>query len=141
LTNRLSVLVVTTLVALLPQSSEAQRRDKAEALDFLLFLQSVASQKMARVCERGVPGYRQQFDDLYSRWLAKHRARVARGESTFRKALEKKDQPYTDRAKLESIQNAMAELAQSPRDTSPITLDEQRKEVCEQILAELDAGL
>jgi hypothetical protein len=108
--NRFRVLVVVALVTMLPASSWAQRRDKAVALDFLLFLQSVAAQKTARVCERGVPGYRQQFDDLYARWLAKHGARVARGESSFREALQKKDQPYTDRAKLESIERAMAEL-------------------------------
>ncbi len=140
--NRLSALVVLALVVVaLPAPIAAQRRDKAEALDFLLFLQSVASQRMARVCARGVPGYRQQFDDLYARWSAKHGARIAHGESIFQAALKKTDQPYTDRAKLEQIDKAVAELKQSPIETSPITLDGPRKELCEENLAELDAGL
>lgn len=139
--NRVAALVLVTLVVTLPAPSMAQRRDKTDAQAFLMFLQSVAAQRTARMCERGVPEYRQRFDDLYARWSAKHRGRIAQGESVFREALSKKDQPYTDRSKLEQIEKAIAELAQSPSETSPITLDDHWKAGCEENLAELDAGL
>ena len=106
-----------------------------------MFLQSVAAQRLARLCERGVPGYRQQFDDLYARWSAKHGPSIARGEAAIRAALAKRDQPYTDYAKLEEIEKAVLELKQRPTDTSPLTLDGHRKAVCDENLAELDAGL
>jgi hypothetical protein len=131
---------VVALLLALPSVGAAQRRDKSQAYDFLLFLQSVASQRMARMCERGVPGYREQFDDRYARWSAKFGARIARGESALRDALQRND-PYTDRATLEQIEKAVAELAQSPSDTSPITLDEHGKALCDRILTELDTGI
>jgi|SRR5262245_3652679 len=139
--NRVLAVALVTFFATLPAPGAAQPRDKAAAYDFLLFLQSVAAQRTARMCERGLPGYRQKFDDLYGQWSARHRAGIERGESTFRKALAEKDQPYTDRAKLEQLEKAVAELAQSPQETGPLTLDDRTKSLCDEILAELDAGL
>jgi hypothetical protein len=137
--NRVPVLVLALALAVSTPSAEG--RDTSEAYDFLIFLQSVAAQRTARMCERGLPAYRQKFDDLYGRWSAKYAARIARGESAFRTAMAKKDDPYTDYAKLEQVEKAMAELAQSPSQTSPITLDEHWKAICEEILTELDKGL
>lgn len=140
-THRVVALIVVALVVALPSSGMAQRRDKAEAQSLLVFLQSVSVQLMARMCERGVPGYRQRFDNLYARWSAKHQARIARGETVFREALAGTDQPSRDRSKLEQIEKAIAELAQSPRETSPLALDDRWKSICEANLAELDAGI
>jgi hypothetical protein len=139
--NCARVMALAALVVMLPVPNAAQLHHKTEAQAFLIFLQSVAAQRTARMCERGVPGYRQRFDDLFARWSAKHRDRIARGETVFREALRKKDQPYMDSTKLEQIEKAIAELAQSPRETDPITLDDHWKAVCEETLAELDAGL
>jgi hypothetical protein len=93
------------------------------------------------MCERGVPGYRGKFDDLHGRWSAKYGTRIARGEAIFRDALQQTGRPATERAKLEQIEKAVADLAQSPTDTSPITLDEHGKALCETILTDLDSGL
>jgi hypothetical protein len=134
-------LLLATIVLLHPATGTAQRRDKAEAHAFFVFLQSVTAQRLARLCERGVPGYRQQFDDFYARWSAKHGPLIARGEAQFREAMTKRDQPYTDYAQLAEIDKAVLELRQSPTDTSPITLDGHRKAVCDENLAELEAGL
>ena len=66
---------------------------------------------------------------------------IARGERVFRAELSKKDQADTDYAKLQQVEKAIAELAQSPRDTSPLTLDDHTRATCENNLAELDPGL
>jgi hypothetical protein len=121
--------------------SAAQRRDKAQEYAFLAFLQSIAAQRTARLCERGVPGYRQRFDSLYIRWSDKYRDMIARGERVFREAISTKNRPDTDYAKLEQVEKAIAELAQSPRDTSPITLDDRMRAACEESLVELEASL
>ena len=134
-------LLLATIVLLPPATGTAQRRDTAEAHAFLVFLQSVAAQRLARLCERAVPGYRQQFDDLYVRWSARHGPLIARGEAQFREAMTKQDQPYTDYAQLAEIEKAVVELRQSPTDSSPIALDGHRTAVCDENLAELDAGL
>ncbi len=124
-----------------PEESVAQRRDKTEGYAFVAFLQSIAVQRWARVCERGVPGYRERFDNLYTRWSNEHRAMIARGERVFRDTISKMDQADVDYAKLQRVEKVIAELAQSPRDTSPLTLDDHTRATCENNLAELDAGL
>jgi hypothetical protein len=55
--------------------------------------------------------------------------------------MEKKDQPYLDRATLEQVEKAVAELAQPPRETGPLTLNDQARAVCDRILTELEEGL
>jgi hypothetical protein len=59
----------------------------------------------------------------------------------FREAISTKNRPDTDYAKLEQVEKAIAELAQSPRDTSPITLDDRMRAACEESLVELEASL
>jgi len=118
-----------------------QNEEFEAGLAFVTFIQSISAQKGARMCERGIPGYRQQFDDLYTRWSAKHRERIARGEALFREALSKKDRPHTDRAKLERIGKAIAELAEGPHDSRPITLDHRTLVDCEGNLSELEIGI
>jgi len=139
--NRTVAAVLLALALAIPVPGAAQRRDRTEMEALLLFLQSLGAQRAARLCERGVPGYRQRFDDVYTRWSAKHRSRVARGEALFREGASAKDQPYLDHAKIEQIENAIAELAQAPRDTSPLTLDERTRGVCEEVLTDLEAAL
>lgn len=58
MTIRAAADVLIALALALPAPSAAQGRDKGEAHDFLLFLQSVESQRPARMWERGVPGHR-----------------------------------------------------------------------------------
>jgi len=138
---RVSAVVLVAIVAAFPVPSVAQRRDKQKELDFLIFLQSVSAQGMARLCVRGVPGYRQRFDDLYARWSEKHRDRIMQGEGAFREALRNKDLPYAEREKLERVEKVIAELATSPVQTGPIALDDQWRAVCEETLSDLENGL
>jgi hypothetical protein len=137
--NRACILVLATLAVTLAPPGAAQRRDSAEAHAFMLFLQSVVSQHTALMCERGVPGYRQRFDDLYGRWSAKHRAQIARGEKVYRSARANKEAD-TDRARLEQIDKALADLA-GPSAASPIPLDNHGKALCDEILGGLNSGL
>src|SRR5262245_28994280 len=103
--QRISRLALLVIAAMLPVTGATQRRDKEEAYALLLCLQSIAAQRTARTCERGVPGYRQKFDDLYARWSTKYRDQIARGESAFRDA-RARTEPYTDPAKLEQVERA-----------------------------------
>lgn len=66
---------------------------------------------------------------------------ITTGERVFRDSIRNKDRPHTDYSKLAHIEKTMAELAQSLRDTSPITLDDRMRRVCEDNLVELEAGL
>jgi len=138
---RMGIVILVALALTMPAPSAAQRRDRTAAEAFLLFLESVAAQRTARTCERGIPGYRQRFDDVYVRWAVKHRSRIARGEAIFREVAREKDRPYLDHAKVRQIENAIAELAQSPSDTSPTTLDDRSLAVCEAVVADLEAAL
>lgn len=136
--------IVVALIAFglaIPLPSTVQGRDKAEAYAFLSFLQSVTSQRTATMCERGIPEYRQRFDTLYTRWSEKHRDAIARGEGVFRNAIRTKDRTGTDNAKLEEIENAIAELAQGSGDTSPIKMNAALLAVCKNNLADLEGGL
>lgn len=128
-------------VLILPTPTEGQTDRTADGFAFLLYIQSLAAQRTARLCERGEPAYRQKFDDLYARWLAKYGGQVARGEALLRDTLAKRDQPQTDYADLERLEKAAAELRQPPRETSPITLDERGKARCEESLRDLAEGL
>jgi hypothetical protein len=136
-----AIIGLSAILALHSQRGAPQPSDDNEAQDFLMFLQSVASRRAARTCERGIPGYRQQFDGLFADWSARHRTRIASGEAAFRETMSKRDDPDTDYARLEQVEEALAELAQPPADTSPLTLDDQWKSICREILTELEAGL
>ena len=124
-----------------PLPIAAQHRDKAEAYAILVFLQNLEVQLNARWCERGIPGYRERFDGLFARWSEKHRDLVARGERAFRDEIRSADRSDPGYAKLEQIEKAIAALAQRPRDSSPITLDDRMRALCEQNLEDLEAGL
>jgi hypothetical protein len=130
-----------TLALAIPLPGAAQSQDMKDGVAFVTFIQSISAQKGARTCERGIPGYRKEFDDLYTRWSAKHQEQIARGEALFREALSKKDRPRPDNEKLERVETAIAELAQSPRDSSPLTLDNRTLVDCEENLSELEIGL
>jgi len=119
----------------------AQRRDRAEAEALLLFLESVAAQRTARLCDRGIPGYRGRFDDVFARWSSRHRSRVERGEAVFHQAAAEKDPPYLDHAKMEQIEKAIAELKEPPRDRSPLAITDGMRTVCEHVISDLEAAL
>jgi hypothetical protein len=134
-----AVLLAAALI--IPAGPYAAQRKGDDAYDFSMFLQSVASRRTARTCERGVPGYDKRFDEVYPQWEKKYRDRISRGESLFQEALTQKDRPSTDRAMLEQVEKAVIELAESSRETGPLTLNDQAKSVCDEILAELEEGL
>ena len=138
---RVSVVILVAIAAAIPVPSAAQGRDKAKELSFFVFLQSVSAQGMARLCVRGLPDYRQRFDNLYARWSEKHHDRIVQGETAFREALTNKAQPYLDREKLQQVEKLIADLATSPVQTSQITLDDQWRAVCEQNLSDLEKML
>lgn len=136
--------LVVTLIAsglAVPLPSTAQRRDRAEDFAFLAFLQNIVAQRTARICERGMPDYRQRFDGLYARWSEKHRDTIARGEVVFRDAIKNRNRPDTENANLEQIEKAVSELAQSSGDTNPIELNDNQRAECENNLSDLEAGL
>jgi hypothetical protein len=119
----------------------AQSRSRAEAGDFLAFLQSVAARRTAQVCERGITDYRSRFDELYTRWSARYGDRITRGQARFSEALANKDLARTERTKLEEVERALEDLAQTPRSTDPITLTESMRGVCDENLQELEKQL
>jgi hypothetical protein len=140
--NRISAVLLAAVLAV--SVAGAQRRNEGDAYDFQMFMHSVAARKMSRTCGRGDAAYARRFSDLYPRWSAKYRDRLGRGESIFRDALNEKDpakQPHLDRAALEQIDKALVELAQPPSKTGPMTLDDQTKSICEEILSDLESGL
>ena len=142
--NRISAILLAAVLAVPVAPMTAQRRDEGDAYDFQIFLHSVAARKMSRTCGRGGAAYAQRFSTLYPRWSAKYRDRLERGESIFKDALNEKDpvkQPYLDRAALEEIDKALVELAQPPSKTGPMTLNNQTKSICEEILSDLESGL
>jgi hypothetical protein len=139
--GRVAVTVLLAVVLTFPTTTDGQADRKEDSFAFLLYIQSLAAQRTARLCERGEPAYRQKFDDLYARWVAKYGGQVARGEALVRDALARRDQPQADYADLERIEKAAAELRQPPRETSPITLDERGRARCEESLRDLAEGL
>jgi hypothetical protein len=116
-------------------------RDPAAVEAFFLFLQGAGSQRAARFCERGIPGYRERFDAVFTRWAAQHRSRIERGEAMFYEALAEKDRPNTDHAKLQDMAKAIAELKEPPRDTSPIAADDGMRRTCEAVITDLEVPL
>jgi hypothetical protein len=132
---------VLVALALTSGSGAAQGRSRAEGWAFVTFLTSLAAQRTARTCERGDPGYRQRFDQLYGRWSARHRDGITQGEAAYHALLANKNLSEAELTTLTQIENAMRELAEAPRDTSPITLDDTMRSLCTAILAELEAGL
>jgi len=107
---------------------------------FVTFVQSISAQKAALTCERGISGYREQFDSLFARWSEKHRDRIARGEAIYREILAN-PRSHTDRARLERIQNAIPEIERQPRNREPMKLDVQTEVACGENLSELETGI
>jgi hypothetical protein len=109
---------------------------------WLMFLQSLASRRTARMCERGLPDYARSFGELYGKWSLQHNDRIVRGEAVFRQLL-KAENPTTgiDRSMLSYIEKTMAELAAPPRDTGPLELSDLDRTLCAEILTDLETGL
>ena len=133
---RVSAALLAALLAVAPASAGAQSRTKEDTQALKMFLHGIAMRRNARVCERGVPEYRETFDDLYKTWSERHRAETARGESVFKDALTKKD-PGPDRASLMKVDESLAELAKPPQAANPLTLDARTTAACEKILTHL----
>ena len=140
MSRTLSVLLSVALLLSVVTPEAVQQRNKDDDFAFQAFLFSLAARRTARTCERGLPDYRPRFDDLYKLWFTRQRERVARGESLFREALKKRDLSETERATLEQIERAIAELARPPRDVSPLELTESTIAMCAKILVELENG-
>lgn len=113
-------------------------RDKRKEIAFAMFLESVAMQAAARLCPRGIPGYRERFDRLYARWYGERRDAIALGEAAFREEKAKGDLTPEYRAKLDEVDRVIAALAKPPAQSGPIELDPRWREECERILVELD---
>jgi len=139
--NRMLPALVVALVVVVPFPSGAQGRDKEKEAAVVVFVHSVSARILARMCVRGIPAYRQRFDDLYTRWREKHRDWIAWGESAFQEELSHKDQPQTARERLELVERAVAELATDPVHTDPLELDDRLRAVCERNLTELEKTL
>jgi hypothetical protein len=118
--------------------SVALGRDKRKEIAFATFLQSVAMQGTARLCVRGIPGYRERFDRLFARWYGERRDVIALGEVAFREEKSKSDLPPAYRAKLDEVDNVVAGLARPAVQGDPIELDQRWREECERILTDLD---
>ena len=132
--------VLGALLALLalagPGPVEAQRSSRAEAGDFLVFLQSTASRRpRVRARHGGLP---LPLRSLYARWAARYADRIARGEAIFHQALTDKNRAHSERAKREEVERALDELAQSPKPSSPITLNDSMRKTCAGIMRELE---
>lgn len=135
------VIAVAVLAVAIAAPVSLQAGDKAGARAFLAFLQSVAARSTARLCERGIPDYRERFDSLFARWSEKYHDDVAQGEVLFREAARNKDQPSGARGKIEQMERTIEALSRSPLQTGPLTLDEGTQTACEGNLSELEAGL
>jgi hypothetical protein len=128
-----SVVVCATLVCL---PAGASARDSFDANAFAVFMQSLASQRIARLCARSMPDYPARFDVAFASWSARHRDAVERGNAAFRAALKESRRTGKPSARLEQIAQAVDELEQPPVAGKPIA-DERFGSVCEQNIAEL----
>jgi hypothetical protein len=124
-----------------PAPGVSQRRDKEKEFAFVIFLQSVAAQGTARLCVRGIPGYREQFDRSFALWRDKYRDRIAMGEAAFREERAKAGLTPEYRAKLEEVDKVMAALSTPPAESGPLAIDDRWREECERILADLNKEL
>ena len=136
---RVSAVFLVAILAM-PSASDAQDRNEPDARAFKMFLHSISVRRNARVCERGIADYGKTFGNLYDKWTEKHRAEMTRGESLLKEALKTQDlknYPYTNREALVRTDAALAELADSPKTTSPIKLDARTTAACDKVLASL----
>ena len=120
--TRVSTLLLVAILATPYTPAAAQSLNKADANDFQMFRHTIAVRLNARVCERGVPEFGKKFGPLYDKWSEKHRAEIARGESLFKDALNKKDSkgPLSiDRATLKKVEEGLTELAEPAQATGP----------------------
>jgi len=130
------------LIAILAVSSalQAQDRNTPDARAFKRFLESLSLRRNARVCERGIPDYGKTFGVLYGSWSERHRDELTRGQAILSEALKTNDvkkYPFTNRAALVRAKEAQSELANAPKDTSPIKMDAPISAACEKVLAAL----
>lgn len=139
LMNGAAVAMLAVFMVLAPAQSAAEVQDKETKLSIVVYIQSVSSRMLARLCARGDPNYQQRFDEAYSKWFERFEPWVARGEAAFRSELEAEDQLPLAKERLQQIEQAVAELESDPVDTSPIVLDERLNKVCEQNLKDLTA--
>jgi len=134
---RVSAVLLVAILAIPSTPAAAQGLNKADTHDFQMFRDSIAVRHNARVCERGVPGYGQTFGDLYEKWSERHRAEIARGESLFSEALNKKDpksHPSIAPATLKNVEERLGELAKPAQANGPTPPAAQTKAACDKLL-------
>jgi hypothetical protein len=136
-----AIFVLGALLLTNPAPGASQRRDKEKEMAFVIFLQSVAAQGTARLCVRGIPGYRERFDRSFALWRDKYRERIAMGEAAFREEQAKIGLTPEYRAKLEEVEKVGAALYAPPTESGPLAIDDRWREECERILADLDKEL
>lgn len=135
--NRVAVVLIVGTLVLSSTPGAAQGLNKADTQAFQMFRQSLAMRRNARVCEQGIPKYGRTFGDLHEKWSEKHRAEIARGESLFTEALNRKDpkrQPSITAATLKRIEETLAELATPQQAAGPTPPTAQTKAACENLL-------
>ncbi len=105
------------------------------------YMNSVAWRTMARTCERGVPGYRVQFDSAYAAFPRKNAEALKRGDRLFHRAMNRewKGIPAT-RVEANEIARAEAALKRSPDEVGPLELNADQRAGCERMLKDLAAG-
>jgi hypothetical protein len=132
------------LAALLALPAVAAETAKGPSDDFavLAYMRSVAWRTSARACERGLPGYRSQFDSAYASWEKKNADTLKRGARLFQRAKnqEWKGIPAT---RVEANEVALAEnvLKKPPEDTSPLPLNAEQRTNCDQLILDLSKGI
>lgn len=136
---RAPLAALLALAVALPAPALAQRRDKAEAWAFVLYLQGVAARNLARSCERGDPAYRAQFEAHYARWAERHREGLAMGEKLFRAAADGSGTQYLNAERMAQARAAVAELDGPPADTGPLELTPRMREACKANIWDLAA--
>ena len=107
----------------------------------LAYMRSVAMRTAARTCERGIPGYRSQFDAAYGIWETRNADTLKRGARLFGRAKNQEWQgiPAT---RVEANEVALAEeaLKTPPRDAGPLPLDAEQRASCDRLVLDLSTG-
>lgn len=84
---RLRSILVVSLAFVLPSWTWAQQSDASKKS--ILFLESVAIPKKAKVCAARIEGFGTKFEPAYEQWHKAHQAQLAEGESLLRAEAEK----------------------------------------------------
>ncbi len=91
-TVRLHGLLALSVAVILPIDARAQQSDASKKS--ILFLESVAIPKKARICAAHIEGFDAQFELAYAKWVKTHQTELAEGEALLRSEAEKTFTPF-----------------------------------------------